>query len=91
METRFGLPATGADSDWRQYSSMHSGTVLFCFADGAVRPLRAGGSNNFAAPATFAGAYLYPYPASPPQEWLVLQQLAGFKDGQAVDPSGIVP
>lgn len=91
METRFGLPATGADSDWRQYSSLHAGTVLFCFGDGSVRPLRAGGSNNFTAPATGPGAYAYTYPTAPPSEWSVLQQLAGFKDGQAVDPSSIVP
>ena len=91
IDTRFGLPATGANSDWRQYSSMHPGIVLFCFCDGSVRPLRAVGSNNFVAPATFAGSYAYTYPTLPPQEWFVLQQLAGFKDGQIADTSGIAP
>jgi prepilin-type N-terminal cleavage/methylation domain-containing protein/prepilin-type processing-associated H-X9-DG protein len=91
METRFGLPATGADSDWRQYSSMHPGVVMFSFCDGSVRALRAGGSNNFVAPATGAGSYAFTYPTLPGQEWMVLQQLAGFKDGQAVDPGAIVP
>ena len=36
METRFGLPGTGADSDWRQFSSLHTGVVHFCFCDGTA-------------------------------------------------------
>lgn len=91
METRFGLPDTNADSDWRQFSSRHPGVVSFCFCDGSVRRLRAGGSNNFKPPATGAGSYAYTYPTLPPPEWLVLQQLAAFKDGGVTDTSGLLP
>ena len=91
METRFGLPGTGADSDWRQFSSNHPGTVQFCFCDGTVRGASSGGSNNFAAPATGTGSYAYTFPALPPQEWFILQQLAGMNDGQNVSLSSIAP
>jgi prepilin-type processing-associated H-X9-DG protein len=90
MDTRFGLPATGANSDWRQFSSNHPGVVQFAFCDGSVRALNCGTSNNYVPSASWQ-SYAYTYPALPPTDWIVLQQLAGIKDGQSADTSSLVP
>jgi len=90
METRFGLPATGASSDWRQFSSYHPGTVNFAFCDGSVHPIKAGSSNNFAPPAAESGSYLYTA-GNQPADWLVFQQLAAIGDGSTPNSSSILP
>jgi prepilin-type N-terminal cleavage/methylation domain-containing protein len=59
------------------YSSWHTAGVQFCFADGAVRTVRFGNS---------AWDERSPFTS----DWYLLQQLAGYKDGQAADASGLV-
>jgi len=38
LYTGFGLPSSGRNCYW-QFSSMHQGTINFCWADGSVRPI----------------------------------------------------
>ena len=100
MDTRFGLPATGANSDWRQFSSGHPGVVMFCFCDGSVRTLLTGTSNNFTMPAggpTAAnittiedGSYACTA-ATLPQDWFILQALAGMRDNQPIAHTQMLP
>jgi prepilin-type N-terminal cleavage/methylation domain-containing protein/prepilin-type processing-associated H-X9-DG protein len=80
LPTMFGLSAQ--DPTWWQFSSFHPGVVQFCFADGSVRGLRPGGSN-------LTLELLASFQFSP--DWYVMQQLAGFQDGEARDTSSIVP
>jgi hypothetical protein len=94
IATRWGLPQTGSNSlpnatgslnnypAYRQFSSSHTGVILFCFADGSVRGLSPGASNNFPEPT---------YPAVPSSDWYVLQALAGAQDGQIIGSSAILP
>jgi prepilin-type N-terminal cleavage/methylation domain-containing protein len=42
LPTGFGIPTDPTQGSWAQFSSYHTGIVQFCFADGSVRPLRAG-------------------------------------------------
>ncbi|OWK36531.1 DUF1559 domain-containing protein [Fimbriiglobus ruber] len=87
MTTRWGLPQTGQDSlpaatgypAYRQFSSQHPGVILFCFADGSVRGLTPGNSNNISEVTTGPT-----YPSVPSSDWFLLQALAGTKDGQVV-------
>lgn len=59
------------------FSSYHSAGVSFCFADGSVRLLRYGNTAwDEKAPVT--------------SDWLLLQQLAGFKDGQSTASAVLV-
>ncbi len=70
--TRRGLCTNGEDCEWRQFSSSHPGVVQFAFGDGSVRPLTVGGTQQvFIAGST----------TPPNSDWLLLQQLAGYKDG----------
>jgi prepilin-type N-terminal cleavage/methylation domain-containing protein len=41
LAAAWALP-TGPDSDWDNFSSRHSGVVLFCWSDGSVRGIRKG-------------------------------------------------
>ncbi|HLN33137.1 MAG TPA: DUF1559 domain-containing protein [Gemmataceae bacterium] len=76
LYTRRGL-GLGPMSEWRQFSSSHTGIVQFAYADGSVHALRQG-----------ATMQLYePLPAVPSSDWLVLQQLAGMADATVVDLS----
>jgi hypothetical protein len=75
--TAFGL-GQGIDARFSQFSSNHSGIVQFCFCDGSVRGLRIGATQQAPGPG---------WTPPPSIDWLVLQQLAGVKDGQVVDPS----
>jgi prepilin-type processing-associated H-X9-DG protein len=65
---------------WGQFSSRHTGGVLFCFADGSVRSLQRNGT----VPTTYATN-----PPVAPPNWFVLQRLAGYQDGDTLDTSGI--
>jgi prepilin-type N-terminal cleavage/methylation domain-containing protein len=70
--TRRGLSSAGADAEWRQFSSSHPGIVEFAFGDGSVRPLTVGQTQQL-----FVAGSSVP----PSSDWLLLQQLAGMKDG----------
>jgi prepilin-type N-terminal cleavage/methylation domain-containing protein/prepilin-type processing-associated H-X9-DG protein len=62
------------------FSSRHPGVVQFCFADGSVRGVNRGGTawnDNLATPRS--------------NDWYVLQQLAGMRDGGALDTSALLP
>ncbi len=71
-----GLPQPGQVYTYYDFGSRHTGVVNFCFADGSVRPLRAG-----------ASYWDLQNPPSPPTPWLVFQALCGYKDGEQVDTS----
>jgi prepilin-type processing-associated H-X9-DG protein len=58
------------------FSSYHSLGVQFCFADGSVRTVRYGNTRWSGGPLS--------------QDWLVLQQLAGWRDGGAADVTALV-
>jgi prepilin-type N-terminal cleavage/methylation domain-containing protein/prepilin-type processing-associated H-X9-DG protein len=59
-------------------SSWHSAGVQFCFADGSVRMVRFGNTVWDGFSDTF------------PPDWHLLQQLAGFRDGQSADTSALL-
>jgi hypothetical protein len=59
-----------------QFSSNHPGIVQFCFADGSVRSVRIGGTGN--GPPDFS------------PDWMILQALAGYHDGEVVNSSDLV-
>lgn len=96
ITTRWGLPQTGSDSlpnatafsnypPLRQFSSAHTGVIQFCFADGSVRGVRPGASNNYPDAAAT-------YPTTVPSaDWYILQTLAGMNDGQVIQSGGILP
>ena len=77
------MPTVGgmrsAKSSWFQFSSNHPGIVQFCFADGSVRALK---------PGSTAPGLLLKGPYS--QDWYVLQQLSGFRDGGTRDTSSLM-
>jgi len=60
------------------FSSWHSAGVQFCFADGSVRMVRFGNTVWDGFSDTF------------PPDWHLLQQLAGFRDGQSADTSALL-
>jgi prepilin-type N-terminal cleavage/methylation domain-containing protein/prepilin-type processing-associated H-X9-DG protein len=68
------------DPHYLQFSSLHPGVVQFCFADGSVRGLHPGSSNN---DPTDLAVLNNP-------DWLVFQALGGFQDGQRTDGSSIL-
>ena len=61
------------------FSSCHSPGVQFCFADGSVRVVRFGATQWNGDPAVAFTT-----------DWLILQQLAGVRDGTWQDPSSIL-
>lgn len=66
----------GRDATAIAFSSYHPGGVPFCFADGSVRPVR------FVTPLDAQGKYT--------AAWFLLQQLAGYKDADNADTTGIL-
>ncbi len=69
--------------EWFQFSSFHGGVVQFCFADGSVRGLVPGGTSLHIAD-------LLNHPKFT-DNWFILQQLAGYRDGGMRDPSALLP
>jgi prepilin-type N-terminal cleavage/methylation domain-containing protein/prepilin-type processing-associated H-X9-DG protein len=77
MVSYWGVKDT-SDADWFTFGSRHPGVAMFCYADGAVRPVKTGGVGSFAAFGTG-------------RDWWVLLQLTGTNDGFIEDPSIIAP
>jgi prepilin-type N-terminal cleavage/methylation domain-containing protein len=73
----------GIDAEWRQFSSNHTGQVLFAFGDGSVRGLRIGDTARAAAPASS----IVTGGGSP--EWRLFQALSGYRDGATADVGAI--
>jgi prepilin-type N-terminal cleavage/methylation domain-containing protein len=69
-----GSQATGQHCRTLAFSSNQTGIVQFAFADSSVHALRSAGTNDRATPST---------------GWLLLQQLAGVRDGSTPDISQI--
>jgi prepilin-type N-terminal cleavage/methylation domain-containing protein len=76
MYTRRGL-GQGVDSEWRQFSSYHTGVVQFALGDGSVRNLRQGGTLQVPTTAGAGGS----------SDWYVFQAMAGIADGVVFDLS----
>jgi prepilin-type N-terminal cleavage/methylation domain-containing protein/prepilin-type processing-associated H-X9-DG protein len=66
----------GRDALTIALSSMHTGGVQFCFADGSVRTVRYGQTRWDGGPQS--------------ADWHLLQQLAGWRDGGAADTGELV-
>jgi hypothetical protein len=79
MYTRRGL-GQGKDSEWRQFSSFHSGVVQFAQGDGSVKALRVGSTKNVPDTTTGAGGS---------SDWYILQAMAGKADGVVFDSSSL--
>jgi len=76
MSLIYGMPETDVSGTaYLAPSSYHAGTVMFCFCDGSVKPLKKGDSATAAQ-----GTYKYK-----------LRQIGGYKDGRNDDVSEIVP
>jgi prepilin-type N-terminal cleavage/methylation domain-containing protein/prepilin-type processing-associated H-X9-DG protein len=67
------------DSSGGFFSGRHPNVVQFCFADGSVRGVQRGGT------------LLSGPTATPSSNWYVLQQLAGMRDGGALDTGVLLP
>jgi prepilin-type processing-associated H-X9-DG protein len=77
LGTYLGLQK-GKDAILISFSSYHPSGVQFCFADGSVRTVRYGQTQWDGVSASFTN------------DWYLLQQLAGFRDGQAADTASIL-
>ena len=89
LGTRLGLGKAGiayekGGSNWVRFSSFHPGGVQFCRADGSVTIVAFGNT---------AVQMIYD-PATPiiaPNDWFVLQSLAGMHDSETRDTTSLVP
>jgi prepilin-type N-terminal cleavage/methylation domain-containing protein len=72
--TSSGTQGTGQHCLNLAFSSNHTGIVQFAFADGSVHALRSGGTTDYTTPSS---------------GWILLQQLAGVRDGAVFDVSQI--
>jgi prepilin-type N-terminal cleavage/methylation domain-containing protein/prepilin-type processing-associated H-X9-DG protein len=89
LGTRLGLGKAGIQyeqggSNWVRFSSYHPGGVQFCLADGSVRMVAFGNT-------AVQMVYDPPSPIVPPNDWFVLQSMAGMHDSTVVDTSSIAP
>lgn len=76
-----GKPGTLGGPMRERFSSVHAAGVQFAMADGSVRTLR---PENTSSALLGTGDPTFPWnaqPASATQEWRILQQMAGWKDG----------
>jgi prepilin-type N-terminal cleavage/methylation domain-containing protein len=88
LPTLAGLAADGRDPvSPPLFGGKHPGVVLFCFADGSMRPLRKG-TSWIDANDNWALADLWPNDY--PTDWWVFQELAGMGDRGTRDASGLV-
>lgn len=71
MATAYGTSTK--NQGWFQYASAHPGLVQFGFADGSVRPYRAGNGTD-----TFFS-----------NSWFSLQRSAGIMDGESFNPADL--
>jgi len=78
MGTYQGLKSSSSSS-FTSFSSFHIAGSQFCFADGTVRLVRYGKTSFWNGT-----------PSGNPQDWLTLQQLAGWKDGQVATLSSLI-
>jgi prepilin-type N-terminal cleavage/methylation domain-containing protein/prepilin-type processing-associated H-X9-DG protein len=87
MPTWTGLPRGNEDFQFAvQFNSRHPGVVQFCFADGSVHGLRKGSSWIDWWDWDLADLW----PDRYPQDWWVLQELAGMRDGEVRDTSSLM-
>ena len=76
LPSKFGIAADPTTANYTQYSSGHTGVVLFGFGDGSVRGIRPGGVR-------------VRNPTSPGSDWYVFQAMAGMSDGVVYNVSQI--
>jgi prepilin-type processing-associated H-X9-DG protein len=87
MPTWSGLPTGTADFQFAtQFNSRHPAGVQFSFADGSVHALKKG--TSWIDYWNWALADLWP--KRYPNDWWVLQELAGMRDGGHRDRSALV-
>ncbi len=72
LPAKFGIATSPTLANYTQYSSGHTGIVLFGFADGSVRGIR-------------PGSTAIRNPTSPGSDWYVFQALAGMADGTVIN------
>jgi Protein of unknown function (DUF1559) len=89
LGTRLGLGKAGiayenGGSNWVRFSSFHSGGVQFCRADGSVTMVAFGNT-------AVQMVYDPPMPIIPPNDWFVLQSLAGMHDSETRDSTSLLP
>jgi len=78
LPTVAGLNTAVREVPWYCFGSRHPAVVQFAFADGSTRGVRRGN--------TFVLAFTLPMPS----DWILFQQLAGYKDGMSDDTSSIL-
>jgi prepilin-type N-terminal cleavage/methylation domain-containing protein/prepilin-type processing-associated H-X9-DG protein len=86
---RAGPDTNGVYADLRRFSSYHASGVNFSFADGSTRTVKFGNTANTAGRPTAVGttvAQMYTWN----QDWTVLMQLGGRRDGLNYDASALV-
>jgi prepilin-type processing-associated H-X9-DG protein len=81
---RGGLPYEKGGANWVRFSSFHPGGVQFAMADGSVRLLAFG--NTAVTMDTF-----FLKPIVPPNDWFVLQSMAGRADGLVLKTGSLAP
>jgi hypothetical protein len=70
-------PPPGQDgAHWYRFSSWHTGGVQFCLGDGSLRTVKFGTTTQPSL--------------SPTSDWMVLQQMAGMRDGGIADTSDLI-
>ena len=76
-----GRPDVQGGATRERFSSVHAGGIQFAMADGSVRSLRPENTNNGVFGSGLPDVAWASLNPATPQEWKVLQMLAGWKDG----------